>query len=274
MPSTYAHYRFGNDVRNRLPERQKKEIEAYFDLFSIGLHGPDLLFYYRPLSSNAVNQTGYDMHDLPGIDFFAHAGEILRQYQFSPEYAAYIYGFLCHFALDRECHGYIDEKIEASGASHSEIEVEFDRALLVEDGYDPLSKKLTDHIHPSREASLVISRFFPGISDKEIYKASRSMVFYCDLLCAPGKGKRNLLLGLLKLAGKYESMKDLMIRRKPDPICSDSCARLRELYDSALEKAVRLILEFPDSASGKIPYDPLYRYTFGSLIPDDKELSK
>lgn len=27
------------------------------------------------------------------------------------------------------CHGYIDEKIQASGVSHAEIEVEFDRML-------------------------------------------------------------------------------------------------------------------------------------------------
>ena len=36
---------------------------------------------------------------------------------------------LCHFSLDVMCHGYIDEKIQAGGVSHAEIEIEFDRML-------------------------------------------------------------------------------------------------------------------------------------------------
>lgn len=75
---------------------------------------------------------------------------------------AYIYGFICHFALDRECHGYIDEKIASSGVSHAEIEAEFDRALLVKDGYDPVEKKLTEHIQPVVHNARIISRFFPA----------------------------------------------------------------------------------------------------------------
>ena len=42
MPSTYAHYRMGQEVRQRLSEPDKKVIEQYPDLYNIGLHGPDL----------------------------------------------------------------------------------------------------------------------------------------------------------------------------------------------------------------------------------------
>ena len=104
MPSTYAHYRIGQEVRNHLGESKRKVVEKH-----------------------------------PGND----------------AYLSYVYDFICHFILDETCHGYIDEKIAASGISHTEIEVEFDRMLMVKDGYDPIRHKLTGHIVPSIENAAV-----------------------------------------------------------------------------------------------------------------------
>ena len=270
MPSTYAHYRFGKDVLGRLPAKQKQDIQAHPDLYNIGLHGPDLLFYYKPISHNPVNQLGFGMHDRPASEFFTHAGKVITDHQYSAAYVSYAYGFLCHFALDRECHGYIDEKIAESGVSHVGIESEFDRALLAKDGYDPVAKKLAGHIHPSKESAAVIAQFFPQITEKDVYHAMRSFVFYSNLLCAPGKIKRGVLQGLLKLAGQ-DAIVDMMISYEPNPRCKDSNEKLVALYEQALDKAVKLITEFMDSAAGKIPYDPLLQYTFGSRLPDDRE---
>ena len=58
MPSTYAHRCFGADVLTQLPEALQKKIEPYRALYDIGLHGPDLLFYYKALQSNPVNRLG------------------------------------------------------------------------------------------------------------------------------------------------------------------------------------------------------------------------
>ena len=58
MPSTYAHYIFGQQIRGRLSGYERKVIDKYPELFNIGLHGPDILFYYRPLGKNKVNQLG------------------------------------------------------------------------------------------------------------------------------------------------------------------------------------------------------------------------
>ena len=54
MPTTYAHYKLGQAVRESLQEREKKIVEEYPELFSIGLHGPDIFFYYKPFSKNKV----------------------------------------------------------------------------------------------------------------------------------------------------------------------------------------------------------------------------
>ena len=48
MPSTYAHYIFGQQIRGRLSGYERKVIDKYPELFNIGLHGPDILFYEPP----------------------------------------------------------------------------------------------------------------------------------------------------------------------------------------------------------------------------------
>lgn len=79
MPSTYAHYRMGQEVRNKVGEKEKEIIEAYPRLFLIGLHGPDILFYYKPLTVNSVNQTGYRIHEKTGRDFFINAARVIKK---------------------------------------------------------------------------------------------------------------------------------------------------------------------------------------------------
>ena len=49
MPSTYAHQHFGNLVFDKLPEKLQEEIAPYRGLYNIGLQGPDIFFYYKPL---------------------------------------------------------------------------------------------------------------------------------------------------------------------------------------------------------------------------------
>ena len=46
MPSTYAHFRAGQRLRARLTGTPKAAVEAHPELYNIGLHGPDILFYY------------------------------------------------------------------------------------------------------------------------------------------------------------------------------------------------------------------------------------
>ena len=58
MPAFYAHYRFGCDVLKQLPEDIRSICTAHRGLFDIGLHGPDIYFFYRPVLPNKVNRIG------------------------------------------------------------------------------------------------------------------------------------------------------------------------------------------------------------------------
>lgn len=61
MPTTYAHDLFGKEVYKRLPPDMKALLRRHGDLYRIGLHGPDILFYYM-VSKNPVTQFGIEMH--------------------------------------------------------------------------------------------------------------------------------------------------------------------------------------------------------------------
>ncbi len=264
MPSTYAHFRFGQQVYHRLPEKLRSQIQPYKNLFDIGLHGPDLLFYYRPLIANRINRIGYAMHNQSGYAVFSRFGKIASQSERPEAYLAYLYGFLCHFALDRECHAYIDEKIIKSGVRHAEIEVEFDRFLLIQDHKNPLTQILTHHIQPSIANSKRISHFFPGVKVLQIQKAMHSMIFYNHLLIAPHTPKRKFIYALLRATGNDKEMHGLVMNRKPNPNCVDSNQKLYQLYHHAEEKAITMIMEYQDTLSGKLPWRDWYFYTFGS----------
>lgn len=46
MPTTYAHDLFGKRVYRRLPDKLQHLIRSNGNLYRIGQHGPDILFYY------------------------------------------------------------------------------------------------------------------------------------------------------------------------------------------------------------------------------------
>ena len=270
MPSTYAHYRMGQEISQMLTGDEKRIVENYPDLFNIGLHGPDILFYYQPLKSNKINRIGFGMHEQPGYQFFEHAADIIRKKESSPAYQAYVYGFICHFALDVTCHGYVDEKIRQSGVSHGEIEVEFDRELMVRDGLNPVRHRLTDHIVINSETTDVIKDFYEGVTAKDVGKALRGMISNNNLLLAPSKLKRKLIYMLLKVSGNYEEMHGLIVNYEKNKKCSDSTQRLLLLYDGAKNLAARLIREYPGYLLGKMELDHVYQYTFGSKLVKEK----
>lgn len=96
MPSTYAHYRMGQEVIKQVSAPARDIIMKHKQLYDIGLHGPDILFYYHPLVTNPVNAIGYGLHERSGKYFFGKAAEIIETASDKEAALAYIYGFICH----------------------------------------------------------------------------------------------------------------------------------------------------------------------------------
>ncbi|MCC8167911.1 MAG: zinc dependent phospholipase C family protein [Clostridiales bacterium] len=289
----------GQEVRNEVSGLAKQAIEAYPQLYQIGLHGPDILFYYKPLVGGEITKEGSRMHRRSGEEFFKHAAEVIREHmvkedasdgdsapiqgsindrkiaggsdacRYDMAYLSYAYGFICHFALDVSCHGYIGQKIVESGISHTEIESEFDREMLVADGFDPVRKRLTDHLVPSIENGRVIADFyFKAVRPEDAAKAVKGMIFYSNIFLSPSRFKRVLVNAALKVSGNYDGVHGMMINYEKNPKCNDSCRKLTELYGQARELAIRLIMEYGEYLDGKQELDEVYKYNFESVIPD------
>lgn len=267
MPTSYAHYKFGQEVKARISGEAAEIIGEYSQLFHLGLHGPDLLFYYNALKKNKVNTTGFGLHEYSGKYVFERAAKVIREHNMSRAHIAYIFGFLCHYSLDVSCHGCVNA-FDATGiAGHLEIEAEMDREMLVRDGKDPLSTILTGHLVASRENAEVIKDFFPGITTEEIEKTIKDMIFYLNFLVAPGKIKRWLFVNALKLVGKYEEFGGLMIHLEKNHDCDETVERLLDLYEDAKGLAIKLIQEYFMYLQGESELDEVYKYSFDSELP-------
>lgn len=240
MPSTYAHYQFGQEVQKKLPEELSSIISHHMPLYQIGLHGPDILFYYHALFPNSVNHMAYRIHEKKASYFIRKSLVTLKSLSNPEAGLAYMFGFICHFALDSECHSYIEFKVRQNGITHTEIETDFDRRLLLNAGKDPVRTCLTGHIHPSPEDCEIIAAFFPYITPKQIARSLSSMIHYHWLLLAPGKIKRFFVLLLLRLTGNYKEMHGLLMTKQPRAGCEDSTRELLKRSRHAIPIALQL----------------------------------
>jgi len=280
MPTTYAHYKFGQNVLAKLPADIQSVIFEYPQLYYAGVHGPDLLFYYRPYSINPVNQRGYQMHHDSGFAFFREAADILNhqqrkkfkmpvgRYGYDHASLSYLYGFLTHFALDSVCHPYIIEVDQKGKVRHFALEAELDRFLMTRDGYNPVTQRITGHVHPRMRNAKVIARFFPGLTEREVLDAMTGFKFWLNLLVMPGVIRRTifrtgLLFASFVIRDLYDKAKGLVIGLRPDRTCAPMINHLvYDLFPEAEKTAIELIKEFVNTVSGNEPWDERYRYDF------------
>lgn len=262
MPAAYAHYRFGQLVLSRLPAEKQKIIQAHRDLYDLGLQGPDLLFHYRPLRHDPQKGTGSRLHEAPAEAFFRPAGEQLCRSRDSDALLAYLWGFLCHFALDFHCHPYIDAAEAAGGPGHLAMEADFDRSLLEEAGLPIDDASTACHIKLSRKNARLIHALFPGISARQLHMAAATMGLNQRLLSSQRPLVRGLVTAALKLFGRYEKLGLMMLHPQPDPRCAESSRQLAACFAQARDSALRLIEAFQASAQSLQSYDPLYQHNY------------
>ena len=245
MPAGYAHYVFGEKVLEQLSPQYKELIKKNIDLYNLGVHGPDLVFYYDALTANEVIKTGQRMHREEAYKFFTHAKEVYNNAKNKDAAIVYIYGFINHFVLDYVCHGHIIKMEDRLNMSHYEIESEFDRKCLVIKGLNPTKTCLVSHVHPNKRVSEVIAPFF-NFDTKTIYKGLKDLVFYLELLRAHSKLKRGIIHTIMKLAGVYEKLSPLMISYEPNPKSIEDMDILVNKLNDGVSLSVRLIESFLD----------------------------
>ncbi len=267
MASTYTHFVFAREVLELLPEQIKTIITNNKEVYDIGCHGSDLLFYYYPLTpleKNPIRNYGYTLHEKKALPFFYDCLNIVKEKRDDAS-LSYALGFVTHYALDMCVHGYVERKAQShpdKDFTHGTIEVEFDRYLLVKEGKDPLRSSVIPHIVSSKKNAQVIAPFFPLADEKAIKMTLNSMIFFCNVFNAPSVLKRKIVYFLLKLFGKYEAFSSQIFSFNGDDRCIETNAEMQRRYDNAIPIAVELIKDFNDAVKTDSPLSEKFNKTF------------
>ncbi|MDO4940447.1 MAG: zinc dependent phospholipase C family protein [Erysipelotrichaceae bacterium] len=240
MPTTYTHNKFGSLCIEVMPPEYKTIVEKYRELFDIGVHGPDFFFYN--LKEPEVSAYGYDMHYAPARSFFERCRIVYKTHEEKEAILAYSLGFLTHFALDSTCHSYVYAKQNASNLTHSKVEAEFDRYLIVQEGKKPYKVRLGKLINPSKNNAKIISYFFPH-SEETIHKTLKYMRLFVTILSPSNKLNKKIILGICKIT-KNDYYADMIMGDKEDEACKDSNLRLEKLMYKAQELYSKLLSSF------------------------------
>lgn len=241
MPSNYAHYRFGTLVQSSLDPKARRSIGRFRRVFDVGLHGPDLLFYYNPFWKNKVAQLGSAFHKKSGREFFTAACAALKDAP-SEMGTVYLYGLLGHYCLDAQVHPLVIEKHNSGDVRHAELETDFDRYLLRLDGkLPPHLQCFNTHMKLTRGECVTASQFFSPVTPAQIHRCIHNMRHQTKLLTHKN---RRLLETILKLTN--QNVQDHVMATKANPRCEPLYPELMARYNRALEQYPGMLLQLMD----------------------------
>ena len=267
MPASYAHLSFGRKILHTLPSgRLRQIIEGGTALFEIGLLGPDILFFYHPLGHNPVNRIGHELHDRSGTSFLAR--EVCRTADNGQ--LAYLLGFICHYALDSECHTLVEYYIEKLGRYHSSIETDLERTLMIRDGLDPFHFSAAACVRNTAANAASIAPFY-GVSPKEIRTALTSMKRIGRLLVPSSRTKHSLLTWAGSVIGEGSIVSQLTMDRTPDPAYDNSNRDIAQRMEQSIPVAIALMNNFLAWHRGERPLSQRFEPTFSF---DTEELAR
>ena len=265
MPAVYAHRRFGEKVLAACQnDVARTAIESYPDLYNIGLQGPDILFYYDPLRKNPYKAAGDAMHNAPAAPFFQAGAAHVNGRPEGQALLSYLLGFLCHFALDSECHSYVEYEIQRSGHGHIAIETALEGALMEADGVDWKTRNPAGYVVVNETTARTIARVLPA-GPKEVRTCLSNMKLTNRLLM-PACGPKNYLTQrVLQLAGQWDTLGGLLIYALDRPAYARSCARLEQLAEGAVPVALELMDSLCDHIAAGAPLSERFNRTYGPV---------
>lgn len=272
MPCIYAHHSFGKKVAARLSPELNRVIRHHPEEFYAGLQGPDFLFFYHPMFKLRTNQMGYWQHGQSFAPFLKALLPIIRREGTDSGTYAYILGYICHFMLDSECHSFVIPLSKKPGYNHLAIENEFDRHLLKQDGFAPVTYPIWKLVHCSKEIVNAIHKTYRplGLSNKAIQKSIRGMRFYKHMLTCGFSLKRFLIRAGMRLTRHYRELEGHMMYLFPKKYAKKTNQSLQYLYDNAIASTAELLTDFHKTVLSNHPLNTRFQCTFKSnVLPDD-----
>ena len=284
MPAIFTHLQFGKDVIASLPPSFSNLVAKYPQCFYVGTQGPDLLFYYKPLSGkkNATRRKAWYYHDdLPSGALFLRGAKALvedkenydAQGNFTPQSkeAAYLLGFLCHFCLDYTTHPYIDDQ-SIEGRTHGKIESELDKRIFQKQGMPARGFNTAKLFFPIKD-SKATSASFLSVDEKQTQRALKNMRFINGLFSNKCELVHAICHATLSLVGVNKTFGEMFIHKKDDECCTPLWETLDGLYSQALATANTVITEFfaniENSVKNNTLTNDIFRYNYSGIIPTE-----
>ena len=234
MPAYYAHYRFGKQVLPSLPADVRQCIQRFRRMYDMGLHGPDIFFYYyNPLNKAVGADLARAFHRQSGREFFTRA---CAQAQ-SEAALAYLYGLLAHYCLDSTCHPFVHKMVDIGEARHVALESEFERYLMAKDGIAaPHTHNRGEKLKLTRGECMTVAGFYPPASGGNVIRSVRNMAFSLKFLASPSRDRNRLILEKLSPA-----LTDQLIPEAPVEDFTFMIGELQTLYDEAAARFPELL---------------------------------
>ena len=189
MPNCITHDLHAKKVLALLSEGERDQL--HHAAFVWGAQGPDFLLCHRFFPwMKGESLTGYHMklHAHPPVETLNCLKEFLFTKDDGGVYRSYIYGFLCHYALDSTAHPYViafskellhERPYETESTLHVEIESSLDTIMLRrETGRLPTEIKLKKMFPKDEPAQSAIAQIYQFLFDK-LFQAqiSRQAIF-------------------------------------------------------------------------------------------------
>ncbi|MBQ1312309.1 MAG: hypothetical protein IIY55_10725 [Blautia sp.] len=196
------------------------------------------------VSRNPVSQYGVKMHNTPAAAFFEQGARTVRATQ-DPALTAYLLGFGCHFILDSRSHPFVNRMQRENVVSHTLLEKEFDRYLMVKTGKNPYSYYPSDAIVPKQEYAQVIHKAIPKIRTSSLLASLHMMKLQTNLMvCDDGGRRRKAVEVLLKPAGrKGQAIVEYFMTSQAPQNLDEPLEEMERLFRAALKEAPACLSE-------------------------------
>lgn len=228
MPANYAHYRFGKQALPGFPAEARQCVQRFRRMFDMGLHGPDIFFFYNPLAKTSVGSLNGRYHALSGRELFSQAA--LRAD--SEAARAYLYGLLGHYCLDGACHPFVQKMAESGAADHVKLEAEFDRYLMALDKIPaPHTFDQSKRYHLTRGECMTVAQFYPPATGANISACVHHMAWMTRIAAGKHRGKAEKMADKLKM-----KFSDGLIPEEPVKAYARMDSELLSRYNRALKQ--------------------------------------
>lgn len=232
MPTAYAHKKFGARVLSILPKDIRVLIHNNLPEYLVGLHGPDILFFYRPGTDNDVMKLGKKCHHEAFSIMFEKAVKILKD-DYSDEKLVYFLGVMTHYYLDRALHPIIGESQDKLGLSHGKIETEFDRFLLIKDGKKPVGYKSVAHLPVFTGVAQSAAAFY-DITAGEFFEALATAKAV-NLMCETDSDTvRKGLCRIMDASGNTEKVASLIMSRQQSDKVQSTLKQMNKIFENEI----------------------------------------